>query len=389
METGRVINRRYLLQRLIKQGQVCAIYQGTDQVLQRVVAIKAVPAPQIPTYKAAIKMTAHFSHPNVVGIYDLVIEPEMLYIVQEYIDGMDFSRLLQTQLSSYEVADIGMQICQALIYADNSSPRVSHGDLAPSSIMRDTRGLVRVNNFALPSDPGYFQSWIIMGGDGIAISDMELAYGQQGEERRADDTRAVGLLLYQLLAGRAPGSMVVEPPPNGLLRFQRNTPAELCETVARAVVRQHPKRISTPEALYEDLKTVSETLIQPPPLVMPFNNKTYQRREEPLVINQPSTTAGGKLASALPIRNTEYPGPGRSSYRSEPSAILPIEEVTPASPTVADVSVKLAAARQAAYPEPVVQRKRSSSALTILLIGLVVFALLFVVGYFAGQFFFR
>ena len=123
---------------------------------------------------------------------------------------------------------------------------------------------------------------------------------------------------------------------------------------------------------------------------MPVNSKTYQRLEEPLVINQPSITAGGKLASALPIRNTEYPdpGPGRSSYRSEPSVILPIEEVAPASPTVADVSLKLAAARQAAYPEPVVQRKRSSSALAILLIGLVVFALLFVVGYFVGQFFF-
>lgn len=391
METGRVINRRYLLQRLVKQGQVCAIYQGTDQVLQRLVAIKAVPAPHILTYKAAIKMTAHFSHPNVVGIYDLVIEPEMLYIVQEYIDGINFSGLLQTQLSFYEVAGIGMQICQALIYADNSSRRVSHGDLAPSSIMRDTRGLVRVNNFALPSDLGYFQSWSIMGGDGIAISDMELPYGQQSEERRADDTRAVGLLLYQLLTGRAPGSIFVEPPPDGLLRFQRNTPPELCEAVARAVVRQHPQRISTPEALYADLKTVSEKLVQPTPVVMPVNYKTYQRREEPLVINQPSTTAGGKLASALPIRNTEYPnpGPGRSSYRSEPSVILPVEEVAPTSPTVADVSVKLAAARQAAYPEPVVQRKRSSSALTILLIGLVVFALLFVVGYFAGQFFFH
>lgn len=389
METGRVINRRYLLQRLIKQGQVCAIYQGTDQLLQRVVAIKAVPAAHIPTYNAAIKMTAHFSHPNVVGIYDLVIEPEMLYIVQEYIDGIDFSRLLQTQLSPYEVADIGMQICQALIYADNSSHRVSHGDLAPSSIMRDTRGLVRVNNFALPSDLGYFLSWSIMGGDGIAISDIELPYGQQSEERRADDTRAVGLLLYQLLAGRAPGSIVVEPPPDGLLRFQRNTPPELCETVARAVVRQHPQRISTPEALYVDLKTVSETRVQPTPLVMPVNSSTYQQREEPLVTSQPSTSAGGKLTSALPVRDTAHPGFGRSSYHPEPSIILPMNEVAPASPTVADVSLKLAAARQAAYPMPEVQRKRSSPALTILLIGLVVFALLFVVGYFAGQFFFH
>src|SRR5258708_20354868 len=90
--------------------------------------------------------------------------------------------------------------------------------------MRYTRVLVRVNNFALPSDLGYFQSWSIMVGDGIAISDMELPYGQQREERRTDDTRAVGLLLYQILTGRAPGSILVEPPPDGLLRCPRNTP---------------------------------------------------------------------------------------------------------------------------------------------------------------------
>src|SRR5260370_9332413 len=269
VETGRVINRRYLLQRLVKQGQVCAIYQGTDQVLQRLVAIKAVPAPHILTYKAAIKMTAHFSHPNVVGIYDLVIEPEMLYIVQEYIDGINFSGLLQTQLSFYEVAGIGMQICQALIYADNSSRRVSHGDLAPSSIMRDTRWLVRVNNFALPSDLGYFQSCSIMGGDAIAISAMTLPYGHQSEERRADDTRASALLLYQLLTARAPGSIVVEPPPDGLLRFQRNTPPELCEALPLTVVRQHPQRIRTPHTLHAHFKPISEKLVQPTPVVMP------------------------------------------------------------------------------------------------------------------------
>jgi serine/threonine protein kinase len=388
VETGRVINRRYLLQRLIKHGQVCAIYQGTDQVLQRTVAIKAVPAPDIAAYKAAIKMTGHFSHPNIVGTYDLVIEPEMLYIVQEYIEGANFSTLLQTQLSPYEVVDFGMQICQALIYADNASQKVCHGDLTPTSILRDPHGLVRVNNFALAGDFLYFQSWCKMGGDGVALSDTELPYGQQSEGRRSDDTRAVGILLYQLLAGRSPGASVVEPPHDGRLRFQRNVPAELCETVARAVVRQHPQHISTSEALYIDLKSLSETLAQPAPLVMPVTS-AYQQHEEPLVISQAASSAGGKLASALPVRDTEHPGPGLSSYRAEQSGKPLTAEVTPASPTVADVSLKLAAARQAAYPESGVEKERHSALLPILLIGLIVFALLFIIGYFAGQFFIR
>ena len=386
METGRVINRRYLLQRLIKHGQVCAIYQGTDQVLQRTVAIKVVPSSDITAYRAAIKLTAYFSHPNIVGLYDLVVEPETLYIIQEHIEGVPFSALLQQQLPPFEIADLGMQICQALIYADNIPSNVCHGDLTPSAIMRDPQGLVRVNNFALPGDFLYFQSWCKMGGDDIVFSDPELPYGQQSEARRSDDIRATGLLLYQLLAGRAPGASVVEPPPDGRLRFQRNVPPELCETVARAVVRQHPQRICTPEALFTDLKALSESLAQLSHVIMPVTSTVYQPPAEPMVISQAASSGTGKLASALPIRDTDQPGLSLPPYRSEQSMQPPLEQISPASPTVADVSLKLVAARQAAYHEPVPQQQSHQSLLPILLIGLVVFVLLFIIGYFAGHF---
>ena len=386
METGRVINRRYLLQRLIKHGQVCAIYQGTDQVLQRTVAIKVVPSSDITAYRAAIKLTAHFSHPNIVGLYDLVVEPETLYIIQEHIEGVPFSALLQQQLTPFEIVDLGMQISQALIYADSTPSLVCHGDLTPSAIMRDPQGLVRVNNFALPGDFLYFQSWCKMGGDDIVFSDPELSYGQQSEARRSDDIRATGLLLYQLLAGRAPGASVVEPPSDGRLRFQRNVPPELCETVARAIVRQHPQRICTPEALYTDLKALSETLAQPAHVVMPVTSTVYQQPGEPVVISQAAASGTGKLASALPIYDTDQPGLSLPTYRSEQSMQPPLEQISPASPTVADVSLKLAAARQAAYPEPAPQQQSRQSLLPILLIGLVVFVLLFIIGYFAGHF---
>jgi len=386
VETGRVINRRYLLQRLIKHGQVCAIYQGTDQVLQRTVAIKVVPSSDITAYRAAIKLTAHFSHPNIVGLYDLVVEPETLYIIQEHIEGVPFSALLQQQLPPFEIVDLGMQICQSLIYADNIPSNVCHGDLTPSAIMRDPQGLVRVNNFALPGDFLYFQSWCKMGGDDIVFSDPELPYGQQSEARRSDDIRATGLLLYQLLAGRAPGASVVEPPPDGRLRFQRNVPPELCETVARAVVRQHPQRICTPEALYTDLKALSESLAQLSHVIMPVTSTVYQPPAEPMVISQAASSGTGKLASALPIRDTDQPGLSLPPYRSEQSMQPPLEQISPASPTVADVSLKLAAARQAAYPEHVPQQQSRQSLLPILLIGLVVFVLLFIIGYFAGHF---
>ncbi len=385
METGRVINRRYLLQRLIKHGQVCTIYQGTDQVLQRAVAIKVVPSSDISAYRSAIKLTAHFSHPNIVGLYDLVVEPETLYIVQELVEGAPFSALLQQQLSILDVIDIGMQICQALIYADHASSSICHGDLTPASIMREPQGLVRVNNFALPGDFLYFDSWSKMGGDDIVFSDSELPNGHQSESRRADDVRATAILLYQLLAGRTPGASTVEPPADGRLRFQRNVPPELCETVARAAVRQHPQRICTSEDFYMSLKALSETFAQQVPVGTPVASAIYQQSVEPLAVSQAASPGTGKLATALPIHDTEQPGLHLPPYRSDQNAQRPVDPGTPASPTVADVSLKLPAARQTAYPEPVSQQN-GPSIIPILLIGLVLFVLLFILGYFLGHF---
>ncbi len=382
METGRVVNRRYLLQRLLKQGQYSAVYAGTDQVLQRPVTVKVVPAPYLQDYRAAIKLTAQFSQPNIIGLYDLVVETDVLYVVQEYVEGDDFAALLQKSLSIFEVVDLGSQICQSLIYASNAVNRVAHGDLTPGTVIRDRSGLARVNNFALPSDQSYFQKWSIMGGDGVVVSDTDLPFGTLSEERQADDTRAVGLLLYQLLASRAPGTSSVEPRPDGRLNFQRNVPPELCEMVARAVVRRHPHAISTPEELCAELKTLSDALEASALASTPVTSGYMY--DETIAARPPAPVASAKLATALPMRDIDAHG-GVSPYQSGQSLKLPVAELAPSAQTVADASLKLAAARRAAYPEPKPLNQGRSSLIMILLICLVAFAALFVVGYFIGQ----
>jgi serine/threonine protein kinase len=329
-------------------------------------------------------MTANFSHPNIVGLYDLILETENLYLVQEYVEGDNFNALLQTQLNAYEVTDMGSQLCLALMYAGSSSRRVCHGDLVPAALMRDRNGLVRINNFALPTDMTYFTSWSIMGAEGAPLLETDLPWGQQSDERRADDTRAVGLLLYQLLAGKLVGASVVDPPPDGRLRFTRNTPPELCELVARAVVRQHPQHISTPDVLYTQMKALAEALepSTPSPFVTAPGRVYPAPATEPVVMQQYSPASSGKLVTALPARDVSTPGSGLSAY----SAQSPTPDLANVAPTVADMPVKLAAARMAAYSEITPEKRRSSPALLIFLIGLVAFALFFIMGYFLGQF---
>jgi serine/threonine protein kinase len=381
VETGRVISKRYLLQRLLKQGHYCAVYQGSDQVLQRPVAVKVVPAPYISDYRAAIRSTAQFSHANIITIYDLIIEPEILYVVQEYVDGDDFAALLQTQQMPYQAADLGVQICQALLYASSVSPKVCHGDLTPSAIIRDRRGLVHINNFALPSDTYYFTNWSMFGGEGAPLADRELPWGQYTDSRGTDDTRAVGVLLYQLLAGRNPGITTVDPPIDGRLRFLRNVPPELCEVIARTVIRQHPQPITRVESLYNELKTLADAYEPIPHMPMPTSRGNYQP-EDSAKPAPPPPIGTGKLVTALPMRETAQQGAGLFAYRTDTNA-QPVASMQ--APTIADVSLKLATARQAAYPDTAGEASSHRLSLPLLiLIGIIVFALFFAIGYFTA-----
>jgi len=395
VEIGRIIQGRYLLRSIIRQGQVCTVYQGIDQRLQRNVAVKVVPAVHIPAYKAAVQKTAQFSHPNIISLYDLLEEPEKLYFVQEFVEGSDFAAILQMPLQPYEVADFGVQLCQALLYAAGSSRRVCHGDLTPGAILRDSRGYVRVNNFALPSDLSYFTRWGNFGGAGAPIANTELPWGLLSAGRQADDTRAVGLLLYQLLAGRPAGATAIEPSPDGQLYFMRNVPPELCQIVARIIIRQYPDHIGKIETLYTELQYLRDML--EPAIPISVNATDYQ---SPVETPQPGgvpAAPSGNLINAGTARKVT-PASGAVAYRPGTSAgIADVADITAFeqdanAQTMADVSLNLAPSSQSlALDTETGQKVHSSAARLIilwLLIGLVAFALFFIVGYFLGHLFF-
>lgn len=390
-----LIHKRYQLQRMIAQGKACTVYLAFDQVLQRSVAVKLVPSEHMSAYKAAIRLTASFSHPNIIGTYDFVQESNMLYLVQEYVDGDTFGVMLQTQLTPHTVADLGTQVCQALMYAASGARGVCHGDLTPETIVRDRRGLVRVSDFALPSNLQYFNSWSMVGGNGNALSNPELPYGHMSEGRSADDTRAVGLLLYQLLSGRAAGATRVEPPIDGRLRFLRNVPVELCEVIARTVVRQHPQYINTPKELYEELRKQADMLeamdTEIAPGLVPQPKETDKSR--PLVSSaSPKAPGTEKLVNSLLARDMPQGGAGFSPFQTEVyRPMVAMEQQTPPqspfSSMNADEAPKLVTARPyGTYPEAEARSsRRRSIPIFWILLCLIIFALFFVAGYFIAH----
>jgi hypothetical protein len=261
--------------------------------------------------------------------------------------------------------------------------------------MRDLRGYVRLNNFALPGDLHYFTRWSTFGGEGAPIADTELPWGLLSIGRQADDTRAVGLLLYQLLAGRPVGATSVDPSPDGQLYFMRNVPPELCQVVARTVIRQYPEHISNVETLYAELQNLSEML--EPAVPISVNAPDYQPQVETPQPGPVSAAPSGNLINAGSPRKAT-PAGGSAAYRSSASAgVAGVADVSALeyesdAQTMADASLNLAPSSQNLALDTETGQKvhRSAARLIIfwLLLGLVAFALFFVVGYFIGHLFF-
>jgi len=197
-------------------------------------------------------------------------------------------------------------------------------------------------------------------------------------------------LLYQLLAGRSPDAVAVEPPADGRLRFMRNIPPELCELTARALMRMHPQHIKTPEALHAELKALAEALEPTSPPVIAAES-AYLAADIARAKQHAPISSSGLIA---PMPSVSPPSIRESTTAEElglskavTGGIAAIQAMTPLSPSVGNIPTQLAAAHQAAYANlpNSNEQLRHINIPVLLLIGFILFALFFGLGWMLAQ----
>ena len=132
---------QYHVQRLIGRGGMGAVYQGTQVSLNRLVAIKLLPAvfsanaDFMARFQREAQTLASLSHSGIVTIYDFGTTSEgHLYFVMEFIDGTDLAHAMHTQrLAPDQALELTMQICEALHYAHAQG--VVHRDIKPANVL--------------------------------------------------------------------------------------------------------------------------------------------------------------------------------------------------------------------------------------------------------------
>jgi|GEM_PF-3185588 len=222
---------KYRVIREIGKGGMAVVYEALDTLLQRRVAIKRMRDEirlnkrERDRFLKEARTTARLEHPNIVHIYDIIDEDDIL-LVFEYIDGLTLDSLLNSvgKLPLTEGMAIARQVLYALDYAHGMG--VVHRDLKPSNIMLRMDGVVKVMDFGIAraaKETVTIRTGVVDNSGTCAYMAPEQHLGKAD---RQSDIFAFGVTVYEMLTGDFPFRG-----PDFLAQKERMSFTPMCESV--------------------------------------------------------------------------------------------------------------------------------------------------------------
>jgi len=238
----------------IGRGGMAVVYRAYQRSLNRHVAIKVL-APQLSVdqqfverFQREARAAAGLRHPHVVVIHDVAQEQGIYYIVMEYLEGRSLKELIQAEqsLSPERATRIVEQVASALDYAHEQG--FVHRDIKPANIIVDKNDHVTLTDFGIAKAASETQH---LTRTGMLIGTPEYMSPEQAEGGTVDhrtDLYALGVVLYQMLTGRAPfhsttphatlHAVIYEPPPP--VRQLRPSLSPAIESVVMRSISKQP-----------------------------------------------------------------------------------------------------------------------------------------------------
>jgi serine/threonine-protein kinase len=232
---GNMISDRYELGDRLGSGGMSTVYQATDRVLERTVAVKILAEHLsddekfVARFRREALAVARLIHPNIVQVYDTGVDQGRHYIVMEYVEGRSVAQLLQRKgrLGAEVSAAVGVQACAGLEYAHRQG--IIHRDVKPGNLMviggpagRPTRGgsahepptdemTVKLTDFGIARAAEQTRLTLVGSVVGTAAY-LAPEQARGGETTPAADVYALGVVVYQMLTARLPweGSTLAE-----------------------------------------------------------------------------------------------------------------------------------------------------------------------------------
>ncbi len=224
---GQLAAERFQILKFLGRGGMGEVYQAQDQRLNATIAIKAI-RPEtlskvtVARLKQEVLLARRIAHPNVCRVFDIEQHKskqpaqDILFLIMEYVEGPTLAEAIHSQgrMKTPEALPILAQIARAL--AASHAAGVIHRDLKPSNVILARDAVLQSSMRAVVTDFGVAKGLYHpdpgldkLTGEGQVIGTATYMAPEQIEGANvsyATDIYALGLIMYELLAGARPFS---------------------------------------------------------------------------------------------------------------------------------------------------------------------------------------
>lgn len=252
------------------RGATAVVYLADDPFNNRKVAIKVQVKDESAGPEEARRfeklflneaaMLGKLSHPNIVTVYDAVVEGEQQYIVMEHVGGGSLKKFCtETNLLPVRQAVLVIfKICRALDYAFQNG--VIHRDIKAANILLSDREEIKISDFGTAQISHSTHTQI----DGFVGSPAYMAPEQINEEPPSaqTDIYSLGVTMFELLTGRLPYqasnsvamiNKILNEEPTPIESIRPDLPEALVTIVKKAMAKDPANRYPAWFAMARDL----------------------------------------------------------------------------------------------------------------------------------------
>jgi serine/threonine protein kinase len=338
LENGQQLSH-YRIIRKLGAGGMGEVYLAEDTRLDRTVALKILPPDvaadkrRMQRFKQEAKLAASLNQPNMLTIYEFADTESRHFIASEYVDGATLrDRLRISPVKLPEIIDISSQVVAALDAAHEA--KIVHRDIKPENIMiRRRDGVVKVLDFGLAkltekmsgqsvgrSDSQVNTELLLRTKPGTVMGTITYMSPEQTQASHIDertDLWSIGVVIYEMVAGRAPFVGVTsshtivnilekEPAPLAGIGA-RNVPPELQRIISKPLAKNPDERYQTAKDMLIDLRNLKKRLEL---------DAEMERSGSPESSAPPLATAGNEVPAADSIEAAPSTAePSRSEAR--------------------------------------------------------------------------
>ncbi|HPP88223.1 MAG TPA: protein kinase, partial [bacterium] len=263
---------RYEIIQELGRGGMGIVYKARDKKLDRIVALKQLPAntdihsEQAKRLFIEARAVAKLNHHNIVNVFDVGDSEDEMYISMEYVEGKTLTEIIKNEkyvFDEHYVKNIALQICAALDFAHRHN--IIHRDIKPDNIMITIDNNIKIMDFGLAKQANENVS---MTQEGIAMGTAQYMSPEQirGEDiDNRTDIYAFGCVLFEMIAAAPPfdskniNALIYKhlsaKPPN-IRSIVATAPEQFELIINKCLEKDKNNRYSNAAEIIEDLKKI-------------------------------------------------------------------------------------------------------------------------------------